>query len=221
MENTQSRSAIMDHKDLYLELLNEFRLLHLIYHRNKNQHRVSIWWKQLNMLKRNSAQVLELLSKNHNRSLKNQNDIRRLYRIIHDFISKHLHKAYYDFNGVITLGQFVTLGVVLVGLLSKTYSIYVKIIDRYKITFDKLGCIGKNIIRKKQFIMEEAYETQAIIETMNDEEIGQEIIDIPEERTLSLEKSVQTYSIPGLKQSKVKKKKKAKKNKSAIDSIFG
>lgn len=38
----------MDHK----EILAVHSLLHMVYHRNKNQHKRSLWWKSLSMLKR-------------------------------------------------------------------------------------------------------------------------------------------------------------------------
>lgn len=34
------------------------QILHLIHHRNKNQHRHSHWWKWLAMLKRSIAQLI-------------------------------------------------------------------------------------------------------------------------------------------------------------------
>jgi len=34
------------------------RILHLVYHRNKNQHRLAKWWKWLSMLKRSVANLL-------------------------------------------------------------------------------------------------------------------------------------------------------------------
>lgn len=34
------------------------RMLHLTYHRNKNQHRLAKWWKWLSMLRRCVAKLL-------------------------------------------------------------------------------------------------------------------------------------------------------------------
>ncbi|MCJ1307010.1 hypothetical protein MMC25_000655 [Agyrium rufum] len=39
------------------------KLLHLLFHRNKNQHRTSTWWKHLSILKRNLRRVVEGLGK--------------------------------------------------------------------------------------------------------------------------------------------------------------
>lgn len=36
-------------------------MLHLIYHRNKNQHGTSKWWKWLSILKRASLKLLKAL----------------------------------------------------------------------------------------------------------------------------------------------------------------
>lgn len=43
------------------QLLNEFNLIHLIYHRNKNQHHVSNWWKFLNLIHRNLRKFLFII----------------------------------------------------------------------------------------------------------------------------------------------------------------
>lgn len=34
------------------------RILHLLYHRNRNQHRLAKWWKWLSLLRRSVANLL-------------------------------------------------------------------------------------------------------------------------------------------------------------------
>lgn len=112
-----------DHKD---QLKHEYGILHLIYHRNHNQHRVLIWWKYLNIIHRNIRKILKLLIDLE--LIKNSQKIRQKKQQILDIIKylikrKVFTKAYYEFNGVIALGQFVTLGLALLGNLSKIYCI--------------------------------------------------------------------------------------------------
>lgn len=47
--------------EIYLELLNEFWIIHLFYHRNKNQHRVAKWWSFLDILHRHLRKILLLM----------------------------------------------------------------------------------------------------------------------------------------------------------------
>lgn len=37
------------------------KLIHLVYHRNKNQHHHALWWKWLSMLQRSVAKVSRAL----------------------------------------------------------------------------------------------------------------------------------------------------------------
>lgn len=47
--------------DLYPLLLNEYGIIHLLYHRNLNQHRVTRWWSHLDILHRHTRKILLLL----------------------------------------------------------------------------------------------------------------------------------------------------------------
>ncbi|KAF2404153.1 hypothetical protein EJ06DRAFT_578854 [Trichodelitschia bisporula] len=44
------------------ELLNTTRILHLLHHRNKNQHRAQPWWRHFNMFRRQTTSLLTELS---------------------------------------------------------------------------------------------------------------------------------------------------------------
>ncbi|QLQ82344.1 hypothetical protein HG537_0H01050 [Torulaspora globosa] len=186
-------------RDLFLKLRKEFLLIHLVWHRNKNQHRGSVWWKRLNMLKRNCGQVLEILQKP---SIERAGDVVKLYKLVNDFNKRQLSKTYRDFNGVIGLGQFVTLGVTLIGLLSRIYSIYKLVLGFFWTKFRDVGCLDRTISVKAEDVPAEM------------EEIGEEIIGTSLEATAV---TVTESILPGKKVSKKKKK----KSKSVIDSIFG
>lgn len=44
------------------EVLSVHVMLHLIFHRNKNQHRRTKWWKWLSILKRATADLAQSLA---------------------------------------------------------------------------------------------------------------------------------------------------------------
>lgn len=48
-------------ESLYLSLLDEFQIIHLVYHRNLNQHHVAKWWSDLDILRRHLRKVLLLI----------------------------------------------------------------------------------------------------------------------------------------------------------------
>ncbi|SCW04159.1 LAFE_0H07382g1_1 [Lachancea fermentati] len=192
------------------KLYQEYLLIHLIYHRNKNQHRASIWWRQFNELKRTVSQVLKQLRK-HKPSDK---DGITLFSLLKRLRNQQVSKMYYGFNGVIALGQFVTLGVVLVGLLARVYGIFTEISKLKEERFVKLGCVFHDPRRIES-------STQLRLQNINGEEIGEEVTEgylnkFNEVKSFERTNPVKTTG------SKVKKKaKKGKKKRSVIDDIFG
>lgn len=194
--------------ELVSKLGQEVRLLVLVYHRNKNQHRASHWWRSFNILKRDNGQILSTLrclqQTEKDRGKYRDKLLRSLYQKLHHLMQVKVKKMYYEFNGVIALGQFVTLGVVLIGLLSRMYDIFTRIQNSYEQEWIRLNLVQ---VRKDKTATEKAVDTDMIV----DEEIG-EVIEVP----------VPKYSeiIPAEKKKTKKNKKKKKNSKSIIDSIF-
>ncbi|AET39286.1 Rmp1p Ecym_4219 [Eremothecium cymbalariae DBVPG len=204
-----------DNANIVDALNQEFRVIHLLYHRNKNQHRVSVWWKQFNMFKRSVAQVLEVLSKRE----KTQYDWLKLDSLVGKFLRRQQRRAYYEFNNVVALGQFVTLGVVLLGSLAKVCSIYRELVKVNGHCVTSFRCA--NGIHDKEMGM------QPVI----DEELGEEIpedsfsslrevVRIPPANMSSISKS-EVQSGGGLTTKTTTKKRTKRSGKSAIDDIFG
>lgn len=213
-------------RDVLISLQQENRLILLLFHRNKNQHRVAKWWKQFSTLKRVVRKVLNILQNWHE---SRQNE---LYYILNKFFKVYAKKMYYEFNGVIALGQFPTLGVVLIGLLSRIYHLCKELI----LLIDKR--LVEKIAQKENYSLGQENITTNIeqlkkLATESNEELGEviteaEIHDSKEPSTTIESVDITTDNIIQYKQStdkKVdkpkKKKKKSKKPKSAIDSIFG
>ncbi|CEP23762.1 unnamed protein product [Cyberlindnera jadinii] len=167
------------------ELQHEFSLLRILYHRNKNQHRVTTWWKWLNSLKRTLTKVLCLP------------DRLRLQPLVKKLKLHIIPGCYRAFNNIISLGQFVTLGLVLLGLLA-----------RINKCIDGLGVV---------------YETKPVVSKLEivptDDDLGQVIeteeLDVVAAKVVPIEHRTQR------KGRDKEKKNKKKKKRSAIDDIFG
>ncbi|GAO51477.1 hypothetical protein SAICODRAFT_22671 [Saitoella complicata NRRL Y-17804] len=84
-------------------------LLHLLLHRNKNQHRQAHWWRYAVMLRK----VLGALQSAEDDAA-GEAQKERMRRIVPD--------AYAAFTGLIAHGQYPKLGMVLLGVLGRTYS---------------------------------------------------------------------------------------------------
>lgn len=228
---------IITARSLYNKLNQELRILHLVYHRNKNQHRATTWWKSFNILKRNCCKSVDILQNvcftniNKKTILRVDRDLIHLFNMINPMIKHKSRRIYYDFNGVIALGQFVTLGVVLVGIQARIYAIYKSLFELFISDFKRLQCINNKILDSLQndTVMEEKFAQS--LESANIEELGEifneELGETIESSDLFLlEKPVIDIKISssdtGDNQNKKKEKKKKKKSKkTAIDDLFG
>lgn len=194
------------HKNLYLQLMQESRILHLVYHRNKNQHQRTHWWKRVNVLKRNCQQVSKLLV---GRKIQKLDELTHLYHLLNGFIKKQLKRTYREFNSIIALGQFVTLGVVLVGILARVYAVYGKLLEIYEPQFRDAGFM--------RVPSKEPRESKQFLESLIEEELGDPLPSEPD-KTVPLERPA--AKAPSFGDTRTKKSSK-KKKKSAIDNIFG
>lgn len=223
---------------------HEHNLLRLLYHRNKNQHHASLWWKDLNALKRNLTKLVALLRQKTNEH-KNK-EILRIARVIKFHIVKDCYRS---FNVIIALGQFITMGMVLIGMLARIHGEICKIdgIDDIPSTRKAAAAAaqipnhhkGLNMLDSGEEIGEEIKPDNDY--TMEEDSIIQPpVIDEPlsfiQTTNLALKKKkkkatatattkltdLKTVSGQVSKPSTIEKeKKKKKKKKSAIDDIFG
>ncbi|CDM37641.1 hypothetical protein DTO013E5_7586 [Penicillium roqueforti] len=82
------------------EILEVHSMLHLIFHRNKNQHRRTKWWKWLSILKRATLDSARSGVTTH--------------------LATHvIPRCYIAFSTVVTDNQFSTLGIVLLAALAR------------------------------------------------------------------------------------------------------
>ncbi|PYI10898.1 hypothetical protein BO78DRAFT_360301 [Aspergillus sclerotiicarbonarius CBS 121057] len=90
-------------------------ILHLIFHRNKNQHRGTKWWKWLSILKRDTLKLAKSLDRRPSHGgAESSADKYRHHLAIHV-----IPKCYLAFSTVVADGQFSTLGTVLLATLAR------------------------------------------------------------------------------------------------------
>lgn len=184
----------------HTSLLNEVRILQLIYHRNKNQHRMATWWRYFQMLLRHLKHFFI-------------NDDYKIIELINK--KKLMKKCFYEFYGIIKLGQFMSLGFVLVASLSRIH----KLLERFSTSpvivdmkDDKIQAIAQLDLGEdvgEEVILEEVTNVSGKVES--------ESLSF-NSKTSSVETDQKTSEKHKSKRSKEKKK---KKKKSDIDLIFG
>ncbi|KAK9429505.1 hypothetical protein V1505DRAFT_373932 [Lipomyces doorenjongii] len=62
-------------------LRNELEVLHLIVHRNKNQHRQAKWWKYVSIVHRNLKNLVSIPQERHKKEAKFEEDVVRVGRV--------------------------------------------------------------------------------------------------------------------------------------------
>ncbi|KAJ6120232.1 hypothetical protein N7523_004512 [Penicillium sp. IBT 18751x] len=88
------------------DILAVHSMLHLIYHRNKNQHHRAKWWKWLSALKRTTLDLGSI-------------DPAKAAACRQHLASHLIPRCYMAFSTVVADNQFATLGVVLLAALAR------------------------------------------------------------------------------------------------------
>lgn len=212
------------------ELTNEYYIIHLIYHRNRNQHRLLIWWKHFNIIHRKLRQIVKLFierdeANNQKKKTLKENEIVKVSNYL--IRKKVLSKAYYEFNGIIALGQFLTLGLALVASLSKISSILIQIKGVNQDSKDKVSLL----VRERSGLDEKSEG-----EPYFDEELGVPInfstateVELTEKKRKVSDRDEKSVDHASSKDdlgiddifSRKKRKQRKHKKKNDIDKIFG
>ncbi|KAL5337107.1 hypothetical protein BJX70DRAFT_409460 [Aspergillus crustosus] len=96
------------------DLLRIYSILHLIFHRNKNQHGGTAWWKWLSILKRTVWNLIKSSNLSHQRN--NRSATNSYKRRLADQV---IPSCYIEFSVVVADAQFSTLGTVLLATLAR------------------------------------------------------------------------------------------------------
>ncbi|KAF3988726.1 hypothetical protein FT663_03209 [Candidozyma haemuli var. vulneris] len=201
-------------KEKLEKLQTEYAILHLVYHRNHNQHRVAVWWRHLSMLHRGVRKVLRgIYEIEEAKKIKRREQLQKqVVATANHLVLRVMNRAYYHFNSVIALGQFVNLGFVLVASVSALRSLLLEI--------EGVGDRNVEVETKKTELDDDIGEEVAY------ESVSTPSVDIKPEPMVAMSFE-EPKKEPKKKTEKRKskgdgeKKKKKKKSKSAIDDIFG
>jgi ribonuclease MRP protein subunit RMP1 len=93
------------------DLLQILNILTLAYHRNKNQHRRSRWWKELSLLRRNLRRLLAESEKE-----KEKEGFEKRTRFLREWL---LPRCWEAFSGLVGDNQYAALGLMLLGALAR------------------------------------------------------------------------------------------------------
>lgn len=240
------------------QLTNEFEILHLLYHRNKNQHHSSIWWSNFSILHRKLRVILldlidinEVLTKkriskipasqrnpfksgkskkitaktsntssadnniNKKKKLNNKDcksilnhKKKEILNVAKYLIVNKIPKCYNDLYSIIELGQYITLGFALIGLVSKIYYILQRIEGLEKVDKNKkLPIKNKKKDKIDDALSEEVGEMITILDDDDDAPVLQD-----NEKQSKLSKA-------NKKEKESKAKKESKGN--FLDDLFG
>jgi len=118
-----------DVKDLKKELEEIEKILHLTRHRNKNQHRLSKWWKSFSQLRRQISKLIVELEDlpGHPVSLKNQEKGKSRENKSESAAEKRVEfmkgwlvpRCYLAFSGLVADNQYAALGLMLMATLGR------------------------------------------------------------------------------------------------------
>jgi ribonuclease MRP protein subunit RMP1 len=182
-----------------VKLRHEYSLLRILHHRNKNQHHVAKWWRDLNTLKRLLTKLISM------KDLQSK----QCYDLVYKLKKYTIPQCYRSFNNIVALGQFITLGLVLLGLLARINS-----------CIDELG-VELKVKVQKQMIQR----NEVVINDLGDD-LGEAVENV--ESAPLAKSSMKSMNSEPIKTKKEKRRKdstehtkKKKKKRSAIDDIFG
>ncbi|KAK5787498.1 hypothetical protein VI817_009995 [Penicillium citrinum] len=173
-------------------------ILHLIYHRNKNQHQGMKWWRWLSKLKRTVSDLV---------SMKPKDFINSSYP---QYLSQYLiPRCYQAFSTVVADNQFSTLGIVLLATLAR-------LVKATGIKFSKLARVEVKL--PKNIPVRSEVDRGERIVRVDDVDVGVGVDAVSVSRQ---KQSSETVSQEKSSKEKRKRVKTAKKKKNAIDDIFG
>ncbi|KAF2142849.1 uncharacterized protein K452DRAFT_248390 [Aplosporella prunicola CBS 121167] len=187
-----------------LKTLND--LLHLIFHRNKNQHHLSFWWRGFATFRREYQHLLA----EYEASKTNKTSKKRAKARLDTWKQIRVPQWYLSFTHLISSNQFSAIGLALLTILATVSSLF-------GITA-ALQEEGEQHIqeRLREFAQKDARELfAATADGKKDEDVGEVI-----KRPRDPEPEQEPKQRPAKKKVVETAKKKKKKGKNAIDDLF-
>ncbi|RPB16048.1 hypothetical protein P167DRAFT_602707 [Morchella conica CCBAS932] len=163
------------------DLQPESDLLHLLFHRNKNQHRSGKWWKWFGMLRRNIRKLLHPSAEDGDANKR----VEYMRRVL-------VPSCYSAFTSVVADTQFAPLGLTLLAILARVHAIVgpekkealvvkVKVKEVAKVVVKETSYqkretlveladggedFGEAIVRREELVEEEEEEEEIAVEEM-------------------------------------------------------
>lgn len=109
-------------------LQQDLDLIQIVHHRNKNQHRGATWYKHVKFLKSSLSRILALqvpadMPKSSARANRDSDNLWLQYYTERDAFLRKCTSIYVSFTRMIGTGQYVALGMILLGILARSWKI--------------------------------------------------------------------------------------------------
>ncbi|KAL4899275.1 hypothetical protein BDW74DRAFT_118027 [Aspergillus multicolor] len=201
------------------ELFSIYSMLHLIFHRNRNQHGNAKWWKWLSILKRAVWNLsLSLSSEDHQNSRSSSDSYKRYVA------DRILPRCYLAFSVVVADVQFSTLGTVLLATLAQLSKLAgahkeLKLPFQIEQSHESLPTSYTKLSTMIEDIGEALPRTLGDLAAVQGSEI-QQSLQRPNQGDIASTKTRKLRDSRILDTPKPKKKKKKKQKKNAIDDLF-
>ncbi|KAJ5504678.1 hypothetical protein N7463_007552 [Penicillium fimorum] len=187
------------------EILAVHSTLHLIFHRNKNQHRRTKWWKWLSILKRATLDLARSGVESH--------------------LATHIiPRCYIAFSTVVADNQFSTLGIVLLATLARLSKI-TGISHQLKVQpvatkSNHTPVVAKEDLGERIRRIDDAPLTRPVKVLQSESMVSSKVLKVPKVSKVSNvskeKKTTEKLTEDGVSKPTLKKKKK----KNAIDDLF-
>ncbi|KAF2147501.1 uncharacterized protein K452DRAFT_314638 [Aplosporella prunicola CBS 121167] len=186
-------------------------LLHLVFHRNKNQHRLSFWWRGFSTFRREYQHLLA----EYEASKSSKTAKKRARARLDTWTQFRVPQWYLSFTHLISSNQFSAIGLVLLAILASVSSLF-----GITAAFEKEG--EKQMQEMlHEFAQKDAKELFAATAAGNKDEDMGEVIKRPRDPEPEPELTEPPAKKKAVTSKKVvEAKKKKKKSKNAIDDLF-
>ncbi|RCK63311.1 Ribonuclease MRP protein subunit RMP1 [Candida viswanathii] len=116
-------------KATYESLVREYNGLFLLHHKSKNQHHHQKWFTHLNIILRTLRKIIKLQidTQRTKRDVKRTEFKKKQIVALANKVITVSRDAYWAYNSILALGQYITLGFALVASLAKVYSLMLSI----------------------------------------------------------------------------------------------
>ncbi|KAG9235507.1 hypothetical protein BJ875DRAFT_542060 [Amylocarpus encephaloides] len=213
--------------------------LHLLHHRNKNQHRLTKWYKYFSEFRRHSQKLISeaqnyISARNLSKKSKftEAAEVKLKGRL--EFCCSMVERWYFAFSTVVADNQYASLGLMLIGCLARFQSVTRDLCDEYGFEIEVLGDETMNEAGEvpvlqaeqegaKEDDLGEIISREDVVEGFDDSVLVQDETppDVKSEKKKKRKKAEEEIVVEEVTPEKRQKKKKKRKKGDAFDDLFG